>query len=112
MLGIPLVDVPSVSQLEVTTELLDRVSIDLLDKGGGQLGIVVHTGSLLLDYPNLQQKFQKHLHPVLTLSILLLIQTDPAVSIISSYKCVFDSFFIFAHTCVPYYTLVSSIVQI
>ena len=66
----------------------------------------------LLDNQNFQQKFQKHLHPFLTQSILLLIQNDPAVSIIFSYKCVFDCFLIFAHTCVPYYTLVSSIVQL
>ncbi|KAL6347058.1 hypothetical protein AAG906_012309 [Vitis piasezkii] len=41
-----------------------------------------------------------------------LIQNDLAVSIIFSYKCVFDCFLISAHTCVPYYTLVSSIVQL
>ena len=71
-----------------------------------------HGDQKVLDYQNLQQKFQKHLHPFLTLSILLLIQNNPVVSIIFSYKCVFYCFLIFVHTCVPYYTLVSSIVQL
>lgn len=46
VLGIPLVDAPSVSELEVTIELLDRVLIDLWGTDRGQLGIVVHNGSL------------------------------------------------------------------
>lgn len=46
VLGIPLVDAPFVSELDVTTELSDRVSIDLWGKGRGQLGTIVHTGSL------------------------------------------------------------------
>ena len=46
VLGIPLVQAPSVSDLEITPDLLDRVSIDLWGEIRGQLGSVVHTGSL------------------------------------------------------------------
>ncbi|KAJ9682773.1 hypothetical protein PVL29_018655 [Vitis rotundifolia] len=46
VLGIPLVEAPSVSDLEITSELLDRVSIDLWGEVRGQLGLVVHTGSI------------------------------------------------------------------
>lgn len=38
VLSIPLVDAPSVSELEITLKLLDRVSIDLWGKVHGQLG--------------------------------------------------------------------------
>ncbi|RVW49722.1 hypothetical protein CK203_069980 [Vitis vinifera] len=46
VLGIPLVQAPSVSDLEITSDLLDRVSIDLWGEVRGQLGSGVHTGSL------------------------------------------------------------------
>ncbi|KAJ9692515.1 hypothetical protein PVL29_011529 [Vitis rotundifolia] len=46
VLGIPLVEAPSVCDLEITSELLDRVSIDLWGEVRGQLGSVVHTGSI------------------------------------------------------------------
>ena len=46
VLGIPLVQAPSVSDLEITSDLLDRVSIDLWGDVRGQLGSVVHTSSL------------------------------------------------------------------
>ena len=38
VLGIPLVQAPSVSDLEITSDLLDRVSIDLWGEVRGQLG--------------------------------------------------------------------------
>ncbi|KAJ9673019.1 hypothetical protein PVL29_026341 [Vitis rotundifolia] len=41
VLGIPLVETPSVSDLEITFELLDRVSIDLWGEVRGQLGSIV-----------------------------------------------------------------------
>lgn len=46
VLSIPLVDAPSVSELEITLKLLDRVSIDLWGKVHGQLGSIVHIGSI------------------------------------------------------------------
>ena len=46
VLGIPLVQAPSVSDLEITSELSDRVSINLCGEVRGQLGSVVHTGSI------------------------------------------------------------------
>ena len=46
VLGIPLVEAPSVSDLEITYELLDRVFIDLWGKVRGQLGSVVHISSI------------------------------------------------------------------
>ena len=46
VLGIPLVQAPSVSDLEITSDLLDRVSIDLWGEVRAQLGSVVQTGSL------------------------------------------------------------------
>lgn len=46
VLGIPLVQAPSVSDLEITSDLLDRVSIDLWGEVRGQLGSGVHTGGL------------------------------------------------------------------
>ncbi|KAL6340170.1 hypothetical protein AAG906_040606 [Vitis piasezkii] len=46
VLGIPLVEAPFASELEITFELLDRVSIDLWGEVRGQLGSVVHTGSI------------------------------------------------------------------
>ncbi|KAJ9671091.1 hypothetical protein PVL29_027200 [Vitis rotundifolia] len=46
VLGIPLVEAPFVSDLEITSKLLDRVSIDLWGEVRGQLGLVVHTGSI------------------------------------------------------------------
>ena len=45
MLGIPLVDVPSMSDLEVTTEL-DKVSIDLCGKVHDSLSTVLHTSNI------------------------------------------------------------------
>ena len=44
VLGIPLVEALSMSDLEITFELLDRVSIDLWGEVRGQLGSIVHTG--------------------------------------------------------------------
>ena len=46
VLGIPLVEAPFASDLEITYELLDRVSIDLWGEVRGQLGLVVHIGSI------------------------------------------------------------------
>ena len=46
VLGIPLVEAFSMSQLEITSELLDRVSIDLWGEVRGQLGSIVHTSSI------------------------------------------------------------------
>ncbi|KAJ9693603.1 hypothetical protein PVL29_009523 [Vitis rotundifolia] len=46
VLGIPLVEAPSVSDLEITSGLLDRVSIDLWGEVQGHLGLAVHTGSI------------------------------------------------------------------
>ena len=46
VLVIPLVEAPSVSELEITSELLDRVSIDLWGEVRGQLGLVAHFGSI------------------------------------------------------------------
>ncbi|RVW79775.1 Retrovirus-related Pol polyprotein from transposon RE1 [Vitis vinifera] len=46
VLGIPMVEAPFVSELEITSELLDRVSIDLWREVRGQLGLVVHIGSI------------------------------------------------------------------
>ena len=46
VLGIPLVQAPSVSDLEIISDLLDRVSIDLWGDVRGQLGSMVHTSSL------------------------------------------------------------------
>ncbi|KAJ9693605.1 hypothetical protein PVL29_009525 [Vitis rotundifolia] len=46
VLGTPLVEAPSVSDLEITSELMDRVSIDLWGEVRGQLGSIVHTGSI------------------------------------------------------------------
>ena len=46
VLGIPLVEAPSVSELEITFELLDKVSIDLWGNVQGQLGSIIHTGSI------------------------------------------------------------------
>ncbi|RVW89598.1 hypothetical protein CK203_036446 [Vitis vinifera] len=46
VLGIPLVQALSVSDLEITSDLLARVSVDLWGEVRGQLGLGVHTGSL------------------------------------------------------------------
>ena len=46
VLGIPLVDAPFVSELEITFDLLDRVFVDLWEEVRGELGAVVHTGSI------------------------------------------------------------------
>ena len=46
VLGIPLVQALFVSDLEIISDLLDRVSIDLWGEVRGQLGSVVHTGSI------------------------------------------------------------------
>ena len=46
VLGIPLVEAPSVSDLEITSDLLDRVSIDLWGEVRGQLVSIVHTSSI------------------------------------------------------------------
>ncbi|KAJ9705777.1 hypothetical protein PVL29_003736 [Vitis rotundifolia] len=53
VLGIPLVEAPSVSDLEITSELLDRVSIDLWGEVRGQLGsVVLETLLSFLVYPS------------------------------------------------------------
>ena len=46
VLGIPLVQALSVNDLEIISDLLDRVSIHLWGEVRGQLGSVVHTGSI------------------------------------------------------------------
>ena len=46
VLGIPLVEVLFVSELEITSKLLDRVSVKLQGDVQGQLGSVIHTGSI------------------------------------------------------------------
>ena len=46
VLGILLVQAPSMSDLEITSDLLARVSVDLWGEVRGQLGSVVHTGNL------------------------------------------------------------------
>ncbi|RVX07498.1 hypothetical protein CK203_025266 [Vitis vinifera] len=46
VLSISLVQAPSVSDLEITSDLLDKMSIDLWGEVRGQLGLVVQTGSL------------------------------------------------------------------
>lgn len=46
VLSILLVDAPIVSELDITSKLLDRVSIDLWGKVWGEIGLVVHIGSI------------------------------------------------------------------
>ena len=46
VLGIPLVDAPFVSELEITSDLLDSVFVDLWEEVRGELGVVVYTGSI------------------------------------------------------------------
>ena len=46
VLGILLVEAPFMSELEFTSELLDRVAIDLWGEVRGQLVSIVHTSSI------------------------------------------------------------------
>ena len=46
VLGFPLVETPSMSELEITYELLDKVSINLQEEVRGQLVSVIHTSSI------------------------------------------------------------------